>query len=84
MKHIIEPNVDPVRVKNLHQGISETGIYVRAKYLGRWGSYDIAVLDAPGLLAWLRSRGGKNEWAENCVGMLLGHEKLVVDGEDDA
>ena len=42
-----------------------TGIYVRAVGLnGRWGSHDIAELDAPSLLAWLRSHDGM---AENVV-----------------
>ena len=54
-----------------------TGIYVRAKSPeGRWGTFDIVQLDAPSLLAWLRSRGGDNPWAEDVVGLLLGHEHL--------
>lgn len=40
-----------------------TGIYVRAVGLnGRWGSHDIAELDAPSLLAWLRSHDGMADW----------------------
>ncbi len=55
-----------------------TGIYVRALGLdSRWGSHDIAELDAPSLLAWLRSRGGSNPWAENVVGILLGHGHIA-------
>lgn len=60
--------VDPFRVE-----LPETGIYVRAKLGDQWGTHDIAHLGAASLLAWLRSRGGENPWAENCVGMLLGH-----------
>ena len=51
-----------------------TGIYIRALSPdGSWESVDIALLDKESLLSWLRSRGGKNEWAENCVGAMLGH-----------
>ncbi len=52
-----------------------TGIYVRAKDAdGRWQSVDIATLDLESLRAWLRSRGGENEWAESTACMLLGHK----------
>ena len=55
-----------------------TGIYVRAQGQdGKWGSYDIAQLDAPSLLKCLRSRGGCNRWAENVVGILLGHGHIA-------
>jgi hypothetical protein len=53
--------------------VTETGIFVRAKVGDKWDIVDIAELDKASLLAWLRSRGGDNQWAENCVGMLLGH-----------
>jgi len=66
--------VDPDRYgKNL------TGILVRAQYLSDWGSFDISDLYAESLLRWLRSRGGKNVWAENCVGQLLGHGQIADD-----
>ena len=52
------------------------GISVRATLKGRWGSHDIATLDAESLLAWLRSRGGENALAEDVVGVLFGHGKL--------
>lgn len=64
-------NVDPSRLDKV-----STGIYVRAKHEGSWGSYDIYELKKESLLAWLRSRGGDNPWAENTVGILLGHENL--------
>ncbi|HSW83498.1 MAG TPA: hypothetical protein VLH12_08490 [Usitatibacter sp.] len=51
-----------------------TGIYVRAKRGTRWGSYDIAELAQDSLIAWLRSRGGSNEWAERVVLILLDYE----------
>ena len=55
----------------------ETGIYVRAQHpSGAWQSVDIFDLDKPSLLAWLRSRGGDNPWAEDVVGILLGHGHL--------
>lgn len=63
--------------------LPETGIYVRAIKPGvegdsGWGSHDIAHLDAPSLLAWLRSRGGRNQLAEDTVGALLGHDCLTA------
>ena len=59
-------------------GEMDTGIYVRAKHGDKWDSFDIAALDAPSLLKWLRSRGGENKWAENCVGILLGHTDPIT------
>lgn len=50
-------------------------IFVRAfDPSGKPVSVDIACLKLSSLLAWLRSRGGENEWAENAVAKLLGHE----------
>jgi hypothetical protein len=51
-----------------------TDIYVRALDLrsGEFKSVDIYYLDAPSLRAWLRSRGGDNQWAESVVFILLG------------
>lgn len=71
----IELTPDPERVarEDLH-GL--TGIFVRAKHEGKWGNFDIAELDKPSLLAWLRSRGGDNRWAEDTVGIILGHGHL--------
>lgn len=57
--------------------IVPSGIYVRAlDNNGRWEAVDICRLDAASLLLWLRSRGGYNPWAENVVGILLGHKQL--------
>lgn len=54
-----------------------TGIVVRAETPGgRVINADIADLDKASLLEWLRSRGGDNPWAEDCVGILLGHGHL--------
>jgi len=51
-----------------------TGIFVRAQTPeGRMVPVDIWMLDRKSLLTWLRSRGGKNEWAEAVVTTLLGH-----------
>jgi hypothetical protein len=61
---------DPKRVGNR----GETGIYVRAELKGKWESVDIIDLERDSLLEFLRSRGGKNLWAENIVAILLGHE----------
>lgn len=63
--------VDPERVA---MGDPGTGIFVRAIFDGQWGSYDIATLKREGLIDWLRSRGGRNDWAENVVALLLGHQ----------
>lgn len=61
---------DPNRIEFDHA----TGIFVRAiNTEGRWDNADIAQLDKESLLEFLRSRGGQNEWAENVVGILLGH-----------
>lgn len=54
-----------------------TGIYVRAQDShGKWINADIAQLDPESLLIWLRSRDGNNPWAEDVVGILLGHGHL--------
>lgn len=50
-----------------------TGILVRALVDGKPASVDIACLDKDSLHDWLRSRGGKNDWAEQVVLRLLGH-----------
>ena len=65
-----ELNVDSSRYDSEND---PTGIFVRAKFNGHWLSVDIAHLDKESLLEWLRSRGGKNPWAEDTVGILLGH-----------
>ena len=57
----------------------ETGIYVRAQDInGKWISCDIADLTRDSLFQWLRSRGGENPYAENVVGLLLGHVGGIV------
>lgn len=57
-----------------------TGIFVRAQFPdGHFGSVDIAQLDRASLHRWLRSRGGKNLWAENCVIAMLGWEQIAED-----
>ena len=63
---------DPTRI-----GIGETGIYIRAQDInGKFISCDISELTKASLLEFLRSRGGDNPWAENCVGIILGHGHL--------
>lgn len=64
--------VDPERWAD-EQGLWQTGIFVRAKVGEKFESVDIAVLKKESLLAWLRSRGGSNPWAEYTVAMMLGH-----------
>lgn len=65
--------VDPNRI-----GKNSTGIYIRAKYQESWGSYDIYELDKESLIKFLKSRGGDNQWAENVVGVMLGHGNLYT------
>lgn len=49
------------------------GVPVRAQHDdGTFSAVDIAELDAPSLLAFIRSRGGSNEYAESLVFHLLG------------
>ena len=57
----------------LNQGAT-VGIFARALKDGEWKSVDIYELDYTSLIAWLRSRGGDNPWAESTVAILLGHE----------
>ena len=70
----MELKVDPNRMNGATGG---TGIFIRASLNGKFDTYDIDQLDSESLLTWLRSRGGNNPWAENVVGILLGHEHLV-------
>lgn len=66
-------HIDPQRAV-MAENFPRTGIFVRAKdQSGKHQSVDIALLNKASLLALLCSRGGHNEWAENIVGMLLGH-----------
>lgn len=64
--------VDPARMKYE----DTTGVFVRAKHGGKWGGHDFATLDKASLLVMLRDRGGDNPWAEDLVGILLGHGHL--------
>jgi hypothetical protein len=66
-------HIDPDRAA-IAENFPRTGVFVRAKdQSGKHQSVDIALLNKASLLALLRSRGGRNEWAENMVGLLLGH-----------
>jgi hypothetical protein len=62
----------PYRVDHNRLGATPVGIKV--------GDTDIAHLDAPSLLRWLRHRGGCNPWAENIIGLMLHHEHQIVPG----
>ncbi len=75
-----ELKVDPER----HRNLAGCGIHVRAMLDGSWGRYDIVALDGPSLIAWLKSRGGDNPWAEDVVGILLGHGHLHEVAEEAA
>jgi hypothetical protein len=66
-------HIDPQRAE-MADNFPRTGAFVRAKdQSGKHQSVDITLLNKASLLALLRSRGGRNEWAENMVGLLLGH-----------
>jgi len=83
-KYELQVDVTRQAVVNADVDESVTGIFVRAQNDGRWGSYDIAFLDAESLLKFLRSRGSDNRWAEDVVGILMGHghlHKRVVAGQ---
>jgi len=56
--------------------MGSTEIYIRVKHDGSWGTFDIYELEKESLLLWLQSRGGNNPWAEDTVGILLGHGHL--------
>jgi len=64
--------------RHVEYGGPGVGIHVRAKHArtGQFDTYDITDLTRESLMAWLRSRGGHNEWAERVVLILLGHEKI--------
>lgn len=67
-----------VDAKRLGACEDDTSIFVRAKLPdGSFGSVNIAELTRASLHQWLRSRGGKNLWAENCVLAMLGHEGIT-------
>lgn len=65
----IELEVDPDRLDD--DGL--TGIFVRAKANGKWGSWDIACLTTDSLDYFLRSRGSI-DWPINVVKAMLGHK----------
>jgi hypothetical protein len=66
--------LDELKVDVARLDFTPTGIFVRAKDpSGKWISTDIVHLDKQSLLAWLRSRGGKNQWAENTIAQLFRH-----------
>jgi hypothetical protein len=68
---------DPLRERLPEEEQPHTGLYIRALGVdGKWITADICMLDKESLLRWLRSRGGDNPWAEDVVGILLGHGHL--------
>ena len=69
--------VDAERLSLANDEERLTGIEVRALHDGRWGVHDLTVLSRESLLRWLRSRGTRSDWAENTVGILLGHGPLT-------
>lgn len=67
--------IDPARLEEYKD--VKTGLLVRAKYPGgKIKNADIVLLTSESLLAWLRSRDGDNPYAEDVVGILLGHGHL--------
>lgn len=70
--------VDEKRYSEMNDEGIRTGIFIRAKFPnGKWDSVDIYALTKESLLSWLRSRGQENSWAENVVGILLGHGNIT-------
>jgi len=70
--------IDQHRVDNLEFDLS-TGIHVRAQdHTGKWTNADIADLELASLKEWLRSRGGRNDWAEATVATLLGFNSAEI------
>ncbi|MBN3875235.1 hypothetical protein [Nostoc sp. JL23] len=68
--------IDPTRWANKEEW-EGTGVYVRATFAdGSCGVVEISHLEKASLLDWLKSTGGDNRIAENCVGILLGHGSL--------
>jgi hypothetical protein len=78
--------IDPKRL-NADPPFVLTNIFVRARLRVEfkllkeddewmWGSFDATLLTRESLLRWLKSRGGDNEFAEDAVGVLLGHGRL--------
>lgn len=63
----------------------KTGIFIRAEIDGKWESVDIGDERVPDedVLYWLRSRGGRNPWSENCVLLLLGRKPIAHKEEID-
>ena len=69
--------VDDGRFEQSYIDNTGTGIYVRAmRESGKWESVDIPCLTKESLWEWLKSRGGDNPYAEDVVGILLGHGHL--------
>jgi len=81
MSNMDELEVDPMREKQMPY--INTGIYVRAKRNGKWGSHDIAHLSKASLLVWLNSYNDNGRAAKNAVGILLGHGHLTNSGEKE-
>jgi hypothetical protein len=78
MEGDMDLNFDEARYNNEDMK-DVTGIYIRAKTpSGNYDTGDIAQLDKKSLLSWLKSRGGDNAWAEDCVGIILGYGHLHI------
>lgn len=72
----MELKVDGSRWKE-KEAFYKTGIFVRAfTPENKWDAVDIVLLEKKSLLEWLRSRGGDNPYAEDVVGIVLGHGHL--------
>lgn len=53
---------------------SNLGLLVRVKNGPGWDVADAYALTRESLLRWLRSRGGKNLWAENIIMDIMGYD----------
>lgn len=69
--------IDPKRTD-----MPESGIYIRAKDAsGKWVSADITHLDKESVKEWLAAHNRDSRYAEDVVGILLGHGHLHVTGD---
>jgi hypothetical protein len=52
---------------------ASSGVFVRAKRDGKWGSHDVIELTAESFVRFLRSRGEVSDWAVNMALILGGY-----------
>lgn len=78
------PDQTPLNLKVDHSRIrlapgEGTGIFFRATLDGKWGSYDLCELDKESVRRLL-DKMRHTHWADNIIGVMLGHGHLWEDG----